>query len=152
MAKFEPDSALVRKLSKLLEETGLSEIEYESGDQRIRVARSGSPVTAAAPLATPAPTAEGTGSAPNGDHEGDFSKHPGAVPSPMVGTIYSAPEPGAESYVRVGDTVKKGQTLLIVEAMKTMNPVGAPRAGKITQIFANNGDPVEFGEILMLIE
>ena len=157
--KGEFDRELIRELAELLRETELTEIELENDGFRIRVSRGcagGTPVVAAAPAAAaPAPTAApaaakeeagGTGG------EEDYSKHPGVVRSPMVGTAYRAPAPGAPPFVEVGDTVKEGQTLLIVEAMKTMNQIPAPRAGVVKAILVEDGQPVEFDEPLMVIE
>jgi acetyl-CoA carboxylase biotin carboxyl carrier protein len=152
MAKFELDTEFVRKLAQILHETNLGEIELGDGDKRIRVARptvtvAAAPVAAgaAAPAAAPA-----TGAAPAGGN--DLGKHPGAVKSPMVGTAYLAPEPGKPNFVAVGDKVTAGQTLLIIEAMKTFNPIKAPKAGTIMQILVDNARPVEFGEPLMIVE
>ncbi|MCH8926318.1 MAG: biotin/lipoyl-binding protein [Proteobacteria bacterium] len=147
MAKFEPDDALIRRLAALLEETGLSEIEYEAEGRRIRVGRGAG--TASAPSSVPAPQAEPAASAPP---EGEEALPPGAVTSPMVGTVYAAAEPGAPPLVKVGDSVKEGQTLLIIEAMKVMNPLASPRAGTVTRILVSDGQPVEFGELLLIIE
>lgn len=141
------DAAMIREMAALLDETGLGEIEYETEEVRIRVAKPGSaPVTSiiAPPAAAPAAAAE-PAAAPAGDL-------PGTVPSPMVGTAYLTPEPGAEPFVRQGDTVRKGQTIAIVEAMKVMNPIPAPRDGTVTKIMISNGQPVEFGEPLMVLE
>ncbi len=146
------DKELIRELSALLEETGLSEIEIEQSGLRVRVARS-SQVIAAAPMA--APIASATLVAPAGITSAaapDPAKHPGVVASPMVGTAYLAPEPGARPFVDVGTKVKAGQTLLIIEAMKTMNQIPAPRAGTVIQILIEDGRPVEFGEPMMIIE
>ncbi len=152
MAKFDIDGDLIRKLSKLLEETDLTEIEFESEGQRIRVARnSGLPETSYVQVG-----ATGKQAAATEEHAEKAtsakSEHPGAITSPMVGTAYVASEPGSPPFVKVGDKVREGQTLIIVEAMKTMNPVLAPRDGKVTEILVENGDPVEFGEALMIIE
>ncbi|QQN61282.1 acetyl-CoA carboxylase biotin carboxyl carrier protein [Bradyrhizobium diazoefficiens] len=145
------DSALVRELALLLDETSLTEIEIERAGLRLRVARNISvaatmPVAAAAPalVAAPAPAAAAAAA--------DISKHPGAVTSPMVGTAYWAPEPGAKPFVEVGSKVAVGQTLLIIEAMKTMNQIPSTRAGTVTQILVEDGQPVEFGEPLVIIE
>ncbi len=142
-----PDLDLIRELARLLDETGLSEIEIGEGESRVRVARllapaHAAPLSAAAVAATPAglPT-------PALD-----ASHPGAVTSPMVGAVYVGPEPGAPPFMRVGDQVSEGQTLLIIEAMKTMNPIRAPRAGRVTRILVENGAPVEYGEVLLIIE
>ena len=155
MAKFDIDTEFVRKLAQLLQETGLGEIELADGDKRIRVARPAVTV-AAAPIAAPvavaaAPAAGGAPGAAAGAN-GDLGKHPGAVKSPMVGTAYLAPEPGKPHFVVVGDKVTAGQTLLIIEAMKTFNPIKAPKAGSVSQILVENGHPVEFGEPLMIVE
>jgi acetyl-CoA carboxylase biotin carboxyl carrier protein len=143
------DHDVIRELAKLLDETGLTEIEFERGGVRVRVARQSQPVVAA--VAAPRAAAMST-DAPAGASAGDMSKHPGAVPSPMVGTAYLGPEPGARPYVEVGSQVRAGQTLLIVEAMKTMNQIPAPRAGRVVQILVEDAQPVEFGEPLMIIE
>jgi acetyl-CoA carboxylase biotin carboxyl carrier protein len=152
-AKFSSeDSALVRELALLLDETSLTEIEIERAGLRLRVARNVSVAAtmpmqmAAAPAALPAAaTAAPPASA-------DLSKHPGAVTSPMVGTAYWAPEPGAKPFIEVGSKVSVGQTLLIIEAMKTMNQIPSPRAGTVTQIVIEDGQPVEYGEPLVIIE
>ncbi len=155
MAKFELDTEFVRKLAAILEETKLGEIELADGERRIRVARPTAPVAqapmvmAAAPAAMAAPVAA-AGAAPAA--AGDLSKHPGAVKSPMVGTAYLAPEPGKPNFVSVGDKVTAGQTLLIIEAMKTFNPIKAPKAGTVVQVLIENARPVEFGEPLMIVE
>jgi len=143
------DSALIRELALLLDETSLTEIEIERAGLRVRVARnitvaaampaSFQPAAAAAAVAAPAAGA-------------DLAKHPGVVPSPMVGTAYWAPEPGAKPFIDVGTKVSAGQTLLIIEAMKTMNQIPSPRAGTVTQILVEDGQPVEFGEPLVIIE
>ena len=143
------DSALIRELALLLDETSLTEIEIERAGLRVRVARnvtvsaampaSFQPAAAAATVAVPAASA-------------DLAKHPGVVPSPMVGTAYWAPEPGAKPFIDVGTKVSAGQTLLIIEAMKTMNQIPSPRAGTVTQILVEDGQPVEFGEPLVIIE
>jgi acetyl-CoA carboxylase biotin carboxyl carrier protein len=137
------DHALIHELTKLLDETGLTEIEIEHDGQRVRVART--PAAASQP-ATPQPVTEPM-SAPR-----DLSKHPGVVISPMVGTAFASPEPGAKPFIDVGSNVKAGDTLLIVEAMKTMNQIPAPRAGTVIQILFEDGQPVEFGEPLVIIE
>ncbi len=146
MAKFDDDEALIRKLAELLQDTGLTEIEYESGAQRIRVNRESPMVMAAAP-AQAAPPAAAPTAAPGSDQP-----PAGAVTSPMVGTAYTAAEPGAAAYVKVGDRVAKGQTLLIIEAMKVMNPIAAPHGGTVTEIYVQDGRPVEYGEVLMVIQ
>lgn len=145
------DPDLIRELAQLLTETGLSEIEIDRGGVRIRVARGAAPqmAFAAAPaVASAAPPAV----QPTAAAESDLSKHPGCVHSPMVGTAYLAPEPGSPSFVDVGTRVSQGQTLLIIEAMKTMNHIPAPKAGTVTRILVGNSQPVEFGEPLVIIE
>jgi|SRR4051794_24713851 acetyl-CoA carboxylase biotin carboxyl carrier protein len=153
MAKFEMDTDFIRKLAAILEETNLGEIEMADGERKIRVAR---PTTIAAPAAQAAmaPTAAAAPIAmvPVAVAAGDHSKHPGAVKSPMVGTAYLSPEPGKPVFVHIGDKVTAGQTLLIIEAMKTFNPIKAPKAGTVTQILIENSRPVEFGEVLMIVE
>jgi acetyl-CoA carboxylase biotin carboxyl carrier protein len=152
------EQGLIRQLAGLLEETGLSEIEVEREGLRVRVSRqmtvhqalpaiAGVPAqVAAAPAApaqaTPAPAASAA----------DLSKHPGALKSPMVGTVYLAPQPGDPPFVEPGAKVTQGQTILIIEAMKTMNHIPAPKAGVVTAILVGNGQPVEFGELLAIIE
>lgn len=159
------DADLVRDLAKVLDDTGLTEIEVEYGELRLRLARTLSApppahthVVHSAPAATsaalPPPVAAAphqapaTASAP----AADAASHPGAVPSPMVGTAYLSPEPEAPTFIKVGDTVVAGQTLMVVEAMKTFNPIPAPRAGKITAILVADAQPVEFGEALVILE
>jgi acetyl-CoA carboxylase biotin carboxyl carrier protein len=145
------DHALILELTKLLDETGLTEIEIEQDDQRVRVARG-----TAAPAPAPAGPAPGVAPMPPGAQSTtrpiDPAKHPGVVTSPMVGTAYGAAEPGAKPFVEVGQSVKAGDTLLIIEAMKTMNQIPAPRAGTVTQVLFEDGQPVEFGEPLVIIE
>jgi acetyl-CoA carboxylase biotin carboxyl carrier protein len=143
------DSALIRELALLLDETSLTEIEIERAGLRVRVARNIS-VTAAMP-SNFQPTLSASASAAPAAAV-DLAKHPGAVPSPMVGTAYWAPEPGAKPFIEVGSKVSAGQTLLIIEAMKTMNQIPSPRAGTVTQILVEDGQPVEFGEPLVIIE
>ena len=151
MAKFEPDDDLIRRLAALLEETGLSEIEYEADGRRIRVGRGAGSAAGptSAPSSVPAPQGEPAAAVVP---EGEEALPPGAVTSPMVGTVYAAAEPGAPPLVKVGDSVKEGQTLLIIEAMKVMNPLASPRAGTVTRILVADGQPVEFGELLLVIE
>lgn len=150
MASFDIDGDLVRKLADLLRETGLSEIEFAEGEKRIRVTRptAAQAVAVHAPVAAAAVAPAPVAAAPAGKP----ASHPGAVTSPMVGTAYCAAEPGATPFVRVGDTVKAGQTVLIIEAMKVMNPIKAPRGGTVTEILVSDSQPVEFGEVLMIIE
>jgi len=147
------DEETIRGLAELLNDTGLSEIEVEQKGLRIRVARNiSATVSAPASAPTPAPVEPDHPQQPVADPDADLATHPGAVTSPMVGTAYRAPEPGAEPFVEVGSTVERGQTLMIVEAMKTMNHIPAPRAGTVTSILVENGQPVEYGEPLMIIE
>ncbi|GGD79731.1 acetyl-CoA carboxylase, biotin carboxyl carrier protein [Croceicoccus mobilis] len=146
------DSALVRELAELLGETGLTEIEVEDGERKIRVSRAGgiASVAAAAPvMAAPAPAA-----APAAAEAAPAAAavNADAVKSPMVGTAYLAPEPGAPDYIKVGQQVKAGDTLVIVEAMKVMNAIPAPRSGTVTQILISNAEPVEFDQPLVVIE
>jgi acetyl-CoA carboxylase biotin carboxyl carrier protein len=152
-AKFSSeDSALIRELALLLDETSLSEIEIERAGLRVRVARNIS-VAASVPASFhPAPAMAAVTAAAAPAASADLSKHPGVVPSPMVGTAYWAPEPGAKPFIEVGSKVSVGQTLLIIEAMKTMNQIPSPRAGTVTQILVEDGQPVEFGEPLVIIE
>ncbi len=143
----------IRELAGILEETGLTEIEIEKEGARLRVSRQGGAVTAFAPSAQPAapapapaaPQAAAPAAAPANDH-------PGAVKSPMVGTAYLSPSPGASPFAKEGDTVSEGQTVMIIEAMKTMNPITAPRAGKVSKILVSDAQPVEFDEPLLIIE
>lgn len=159
----ETDVAFIEALAKLLQENDLTELEVmrdfgENDSLNVRVSRAKEVVAQMAPVATapaaaPAPVAAAaapTTEAPAASD--DPASHPGAVPSPMVGTAYLQPEPGAPSFVSVGDTVSEGQTVLIVEAMKTMNQIPAPRAGKVKRILVEDGAPVEFGAPLMIIE
>ncbi len=145
----EIDEGLVRQMAQLLDETGLTEIEYSAKDWRLRVVRQPAPVTMTAPAAAapmvPAPAAAPVAEVRRADH-------PGALKSPMVGTVYLAPEPGAAQFVKPGDTVREGQTLMIIEAMKVMNPIPAPRSGTIAEIAVANGEPVEYGQLLAVVE
>jgi acetyl-CoA carboxylase biotin carboxyl carrier protein len=151
------DARLVRKLADILQDTGLSEIEVERGDLKIRVVRalgaSAQAVTVAAPVAyaPPAPVAPVAAAAPAPAPAAAELPKGDVIKSPMVGTVYMQPQPGAEPFCKVGDTVNEGQTLLIVEAMKTMNPISAPRSGKIVEILIADGDPIEFGEPLVIL-
>jgi acetyl-CoA carboxylase biotin carboxyl carrier protein len=143
------DSALIRELALLLDETNLTEIEIERSGLRVRVARNIS-IAASVPVGVAAAASAPVAAAPA--TVGDIAKHPGVVPSPMVGTAYWASEPGAKPFIEVGSKVSVGQTLLIIEAMKTMNQIPSPRAGTVTQILVEDGQPVEFGEPLVIIE
>ncbi|MCB1532028.1 MAG: acetyl-CoA carboxylase biotin carboxyl carrier protein [Alphaproteobacteria bacterium] len=149
------DSKAIKELAELLDETGLNEIEVADGDKAIRVSKgsgvvmAGGPAPAAVAMASdPAvPQQANTGAPDTVAHA-----HPGAVTSPMVGTAYMAPEPGASAFVTKGDSVKAGDTLMIIEAMKVMNPIKAENSGTVTQILVQDGQPVEFGDVLMVIE
>jgi acetyl-CoA carboxylase biotin carboxyl carrier protein len=160
--KGSAEQKLIRELAELLNESGLSEIEMEKSGLRVRVARTvsisaqplvhaapASYVPAAASSAGPSATAAG---APAAAPAGDPTKHPGVVKSPMVGTAYRSPEPSAPAFIEVGTRIQQGETMLIIEAMKTMNQIPAPRSGTVTAIFFENGQPVEFGESLAIIE
>jgi acetyl-CoA carboxylase biotin carboxyl carrier protein len=142
------DATAIRELADLLSETGLSEIEIEQDGTRIRVARQTSAVAYTPQIqSVHLPSAVST-DGPAAKREGP---HPGAIPSPMVGTVYVSPQPGAAPFVKVGDAVKEGDTLLIVEAMKTMNPISAPRSGTVSEICVADSEPVEFGQTLLII-
>jgi acetyl-CoA carboxylase biotin carboxyl carrier protein len=148
------ETKLVQELADILDKSGLAELEYETDAVAIRLSRvtGTAPVVAAAPAvsapaaAAPAPAKAELAAAANP------ANHKDAVTSPMVGTVYTAPEPGAAEFVSEGDSVKVGQTLFIVEAMKVMNPISAPTAGKVTKIFVQNAQPIEFGEAMAIIE
>ena len=144
------DAALVRQLAELLDETKLTEIEVQDGERRIKVARKAASVVASAPAAAPvaAPVAIAA-AAPAAAPVADTAN---ALKSPMVGTVYLFPEPGAKPFVNVGDTVKEGQTLVIIEAMKVMNPIAATKAGTVTRICVDNGQPVEYDQPLVVID
>lgn len=151
------DRGMIRDLAQLLNETGLSEIEIEREGLRLRVARQINVTAAAVAAPAAAPTrveaaALATPMSPQAAPSSDFASHPGCVKSPMVGTAYRSPEPGAAPFVDIGTRVSQGQTLIIIEAMKTMNHIPAPKAGTVTQVLIENGQPVEFGEPLVVIE
>jgi acetyl-CoA carboxylase biotin carboxyl carrier protein len=156
--KSEIDHDLIRDLAKLLDETGLTEIEIDQDGARVRVARSPGTTVVAAPssaMLTPSATPPMMPIGAVGESASapiDPSKHPGVVISPMVGTAYVAAEPGAKPFVDIGSKIKAGDTLLIIEAMKTMNQIPAPRSGTVIQILFEDGQPVEFGEPLVIIE
>lgn len=149
------DDTIVRQLAKILNETDLTEIEYELNECKIRVAReraSAAPMHVAVPTSltpTPAAPIAPVASAPS---VVDHSKHPGAIKAPMVGTVYRAPSPGASPFVEVGSTVKKDQTLCVIEAMKVMNQIRAHKDGVVTEIFCRDADPIEYDQVLMIIE
>jgi acetyl-CoA carboxylase biotin carboxyl carrier protein len=146
--KFDVDPDLVRKLAELLGETGLSEIEYESTGRRIRVARQ---IGGAAVVSVGEAASAATSKAPDaGDAPAQRKGTP--VLSPMVGTVFASPEPGAEPFIRVGDTITEGQTVMLIEAMKTYNPIRATASGRVVQILVGDSTPVEFGEELLLVE
>jgi len=152
MNKLNIDKKAIRDLAEIMNETGLGEIEIENGEHRLRVSRGS---TAAAPetiqTVIPAAAQVPAAAAPAAP-AAEAASHPGAVKSPMVGTVYLSPEPTAAPFVRVGDTVNVGQTLLIVEAMKTMNPIAAPKAGKVIEILVENEEPCEYGQPLVIVE
>ena len=150
-SSMQVDAGLVRQLAELLDDTRLTEIEVQDGDRRIRVVRNiaiaapAAPVAVAAAPAAAAPAAAPAPAAPAGDH-------PGTIKSPMVGTVYMSSAPGVKAFIAVGTDVAAGDTLLIVEAMKVMNPILSPRAGKVTQILVENNQPVEFDQPLVIVE
>jgi len=148
------DQDLIKDLANLLTETDLSEIEVEQDDFRVRLSRTSSvqPVQVHAPVTQAAPSPVSSSSAPAEQPAETVAPASGNVPSPMVGTAYHAPAPGADPFVRVGDNVKEGDTVMIVEAMKTMNQIASPKSGKVTAILVDDGQPVEFGEQLLMIE
>ena len=150
MPKFQVDKTLIRELGELLDESNLTEIEVTDGNKSVRVSRAAAAAAPAAALAAPAPAVappaeKGNGAAPSADD-------PGAVPSPMVGTAYLASQPGTPPFVKQGDQVSEGQTLLIIEAMKVMNQIPAPRAGVVKAICVDDAQPVEYGDILLILE
>lgn len=146
------DSDSIRDLAEILNETGLTEIEVESKDIKIRVSRGGTVTQVAAPVMTAAAPAPAAVTAESAAPVAVDAKHPGAVTSPMVGTAYMSPEPGADKFVSIGDKVSVGDTLLIVEAMKVMNAIKATKAGTVTQILVTDGNPVEYGDVLAVVE
>jgi acetyl-CoA carboxylase biotin carboxyl carrier protein len=154
MSRLPVDAEAIRALADILLETGLTEIEIAEMDSRIRVVRAPATVQAAIPAAAaPAPVAAAAPApAPVAAETTDFQSHPGAVKSPMVGIAYLSPEPGATPYVAVGQSVSAGQTLLLIEAMKTFNQIKSPRAGTVSRILIGPGVPVEYGEVLMVID
>ena len=158
------DAKLVRDLAEILDEKGLMELELETDSIAVRLSRnvSGQTVVTAAPAAAPvasAPVAAAAAAEPAAPasvsepaKDTDYSSHPGAVKSPMVGTAYESPEPGAAAFIAVGDKVKAGQTLVIIEAMKVMNPITAPKDGTVSAILFTNSQPVEFDQVLVVID
>ncbi|MBM3545505.1 MAG: acetyl-CoA carboxylase biotin carboxyl carrier protein [Alphaproteobacteria bacterium] len=147
----EIDEGLVRQMAQLLTETGLTEIEYGGKDWHLRVARQQTAAAAAPTIVTPAPVHVASAAAVV-TPDARSADRPGAIKAPMVGTVYLAPEPGAANFVRVGDKVREGQTIMIIEAMKVMNPIPAARAGTVTEIGVANGEPVEYGQLLAVVE
>lgn len=147
------DSDAIKELADLLNETGLTEIEVADGDKAIRVSKGGSVIAAAqaSPVTMPSDPAVPQKASMDAPAQTAVS-HPGAIKSPMVGTAYMQSEPGAPSFVKKGDSVSAGDTLIIIEAMKVMNPIKAETSGTVTQLFVENGQPVEFGDVLMVIE
>ncbi|MFN3076516.1 MAG: acetyl-CoA carboxylase biotin carboxyl carrier protein [Alphaproteobacteria bacterium] len=143
------DVGLVRELAQLLDEVNLTEIEYEGGGLRVRVART---VTAVAPVMGAGGWGPGGVAPGEAPAVPDFNAHPGLIKAPMVGIVYLGPEPGAAPFVKVGDTVTEGDTVVLIEAMKTFNPVRAPRSGRVSRIFVSDGMPVEYAEHLLLLE
>lgn len=154
---FSAETKFVKELTAILDESNLTELEFETEDISVRLAR-GTTIAAspammpAAPAPAAAPVAAPAEAAPSAPAASDASAHPGAVKSPMVGTVYLAPEPDAPDFVKEGDQVKKGQTLFIVEAMKVMNPITAPADGKLTRVLVDNAQPIEFDQPLAIIE
>jgi len=153
------EAAWIRELAAILDQTGLTEIEIQKPDMRVRVSRSSAGPTVAYAPAAPAASAPAASApaAPQAKAPAAADARPagppaGAVTSPMVGTVYLSPSPGADAFVKVGDTVREGQTLMIVEAMKTMNPIASPRAGSVKQVLVRDAQPVEYGEALIVIE
>ena len=149
------DPALVRQLAELLDETHLTEIEVQDGERRIKVARKAASVAAPAPSYAPPPTASAAPAAPAPSTAAPAAApadHPGTIKSPMVGTVYLSSAPGAKQFANVGDKVGAGDTLVIVEAMKVMNPIVSPRAGTVTALLIDNGQPVEFDQPLVIVE
>ena len=152
---FSAETKFVKELTAILDESNLTELEFETEDISVRLARG--TTIAAAPAMMPAapaaaPVAAPAEAAPSASAASDASAHPGVVKSPMVGTVYLAPEPDAPDFVKKGDQVKKGQTLFIVEAMKVMNPITAPADGKLTRVLVDNAQPIEFDQPLAIIE
>ena len=147
---FPIDADAIRRLAGLLDETGLTEIEVGDGERKLRVARGAVAAAAPAPPSPLASAAAETSAEPRA--EAAEASHPGAVKSPMVGTVYLAPEPGAAPFVKTGDEVAEGDTLVVIEAMKVMNPIRAQRAGRVARVLVENASPVEYGQILMVID
>ena len=145
------DQDLIRDLANILNETDLTEIEVQQEDLRIRVSRAGTPQYVQAPMAAPQQQAAAAPAAAAAEPTAPVRDAGNVVPAPMVGTVYMSPAPGAAAFIEVGQTVKEGQTILIIEAMKTMNQIASPRAGKVTEIMVSDGHPVEYGEPMIVI-
>ena len=153
MSRLPVDTEAIRTLAKILQDTGLTEIEIAEKDSRIRVVRAPAQVAAVVPAAGPvAPSSTAATSPPPVLDGEDFARHPGAVKSPMVGIAYLSPDPGSPPFVTAGQNVAAGQTLLLIEAMKTFNQIKAPRSGTISHVLVQSSVPVEYGEVLMVIE
>jgi acetyl-CoA carboxylase biotin carboxyl carrier protein len=152
MAKLNIDTDYVAQLAELLQRTGLTEIEISEGDARVRVVKKPAPVVEAQVAPRPMPAVPVALESEAATPSAADASHPGTVTSPMVGTVYLYPEPGADPFVTPGQVVNEGQTLLIIEAMKVMNQIRAPRSGRVARIFVDNATPVEFGEPLLVIE
>ncbi|BAK84338.1 acetyl-CoA carboxylase biotin carboxyl carrier protein [Komagataeibacter medellinensis] len=152
MSRLLVDADAIRALAEILTDTGLTEIEIAEKDNRIRVVRAATPVAHAVPAPAPVAAPQAAPVAPAEAPAGDLSKHPGAVTSPMVGVAYLAPDPSSPPFVTEGQQVTAGQTLLLIEAMKTFNQIKAPRAGTLSKVLIESGEPVEFGEALVIIE
>ena len=151
--KTDINEDLVRKLAALLDETGLTEIEYGVEGVNIRVSKAAN-YAVSAPLApaAPASVSPAASAQPSDEAVTDTASHPGAVKAPMVGVVYTSSDPDSPDFIKVGDTISEGQTLLLIEAMKVFNSITAPKAGRVTQILVSSGSPVEFGEPLVIIE
>ncbi|MBV9834285.1 MAG: acetyl-CoA carboxylase biotin carboxyl carrier protein [Alphaproteobacteria bacterium] len=160
MSRPDEDLELIRKLAQLLNDSALGELEYETNGRRVRLAKQPPATTSApifvgggAPAMVAAPAAPAAGAAPAAAAPAaDDATNPGAVKSPMVGTAYLSPEPGKPAFINIGDKVAAGQTLLIIEAMKTFNPIKAPKAGTVSKIIIGNAQPVEFGQVLLIVD
>ena len=152
MPAMKIDEAAIRKLAKLLDETGLNEIEVEDNGQSLRVSKGGGMAYTSMPMAGPRSMESDPANVAAIPAKTVTGDHPGAVTSPMVGTAFTSPEPGAPAFASVGASVKEGDTLVIIEAMKVMNPIKAHKGGKITQMLVDNGQPVEYGDVLFVIE
>ncbi|MBT3238131.1 MAG: acetyl-CoA carboxylase biotin carboxyl carrier protein [Rhodospirillaceae bacterium] len=146
------DPDMVRELAELLDETGLTEIEYGNDEWHLRVGKGATSAPATVAISAPAPAIQETLNAPAKDDGDDHANHPGVVVSPMVGTVYTSPDSDSAPFIKIGDSVSEGDTLLLIEAMKVFNPIKATKSGKVTRIFSDNATPVEFGEPLLIIE